>query len=57
MMPQIILLAFYFISLGTILADHGREETKKRNKWRTIISLAIQLLLLWWGGFFDCFEL
>lgn len=57
MIPQIILLALYFMSFGMTLSEHGKEETKKSNIWTTALSLILQLLLLWWGGFFDCFGL
>lgn len=54
MTPQIIVIAFVFISLGITLAKHGQEQGK-HNFFISLVGAAIWLSLLWWGGFFGCF--
>lgn len=48
-------LAFVSISLmglGIALAQHDTPKTGRNNFWVSLIATAIQLLLLWGGGFF-----
>lgn len=51
----IILLSFAFTYLGTHLAKHGEPTGQKYNFWVALLSLVIDLLLLWGAGVFDCF--
>ena len=51
--PQIILLVLYVLNLGVALADHGKVELKRGSFFITLFSTAIQMWLLWLGGFFD----
>ena len=48
--PQIILLLLYATSLGISLSKHG--ETRKYDFWSSLIGCIIEVLLLYWGGFF-----
>lgn len=50
--PQLIMLV---LSSGTIffeLARHGHERTVKHNVFTTLLAVALQQLILWWGGFY-----
>lgn len=51
--PQIIILALMAIGLGVSIARHGMPRTNE-NVVVSIISTAIMLALLYWGGFFSC---
>ena len=51
--PQILIIVLYTLGVGISLAKHGEmEESKKHNVVPTLIGTAIQVALLWWGGFF-----
>ena len=50
--PQIILIAWYVLSLGVTLAKHGEPRDGKYNFLTNLIITAIVFLILWWGGFF-----
>jgi len=51
--PQIIILVLYALGLGVALAKHGEAELEQISFFKRLFSVAIHLLLLWWGGFFD----
>tara|TARA_R110002060_G_scaffold48200_2_gene59196 strand:+ start:1480 stop:1806 length:327 start_codon:yes stop_codon:yes gene_type:complete len=51
--PEIILLAWYAISLAWILFHHGQPT--KPFSWKTIVSALFGVGLLVWGGFFASF--
>ena len=53
MVPQNILMTIYAIRLGIYIARHGQPKTGKENVWSALLSLAINLGLLYWGGFFN----
>ena len=55
MTAQIILLSMFLIS-GFIQANrHGKPKKGKESFWQWLIAFVINLLLLYFGGFFDCF--
>lgn len=54
MIPQLIMLGLMCIGLGVGLSKHG-EAQARHNIVIDLISVAVQLGLLYWGGFFDCF--
>ena len=55
MTAQIILLSMLLIS-GFIQANkHGKPKEGKESFWYWLIGFAINLSLLYLGGFFDCF--
>ena len=55
MTAQIILLSMFLIS-GFIKANkHGKPKEGKESFWYWVIACVIDLSLLYWGGFFDCF--
>lgn len=51
MLPQIILVSFYMLSLGCALVKHG--EQSRINFGTSFISIVIIFGLLFWGGFFS----
>ena len=52
--PQIIYIALMASSLGIYAAHHGESRSgEKYNFFTALISVTIQMLLLWWGGFFN----
>ena len=51
--PQIILIIIYSLGLGVAMRDHGKYEYKKTNFFVYLLSTAIQIGLLIWGGFFS----
>ena len=50
--PQIAYLVLMGLSMGVSIADHGKTEVKKENCVTTLIAIAIQFGILFWGGFF-----
>jgi len=56
MTPQIIYLALVFTGLMYKSYKHGKPMDDVHNVWYSLISQAIVLALLYWGGFFNCFK-
>ena len=50
--PQIIMLFLLAMSLGIDLAKNGEPREGEHKAASGLIAVAIQLILLWWGGFF-----
>lgn len=50
--PQGIYLALTAVGLGVTIAKHG-EPKGNYSVGTALVSLAITLPLLWWGGFFS----
>ena len=50
--PQLVLLGIITAGLGLDLARNGQPKEGKHSFWITAISSAIQIGLLYWGGFF-----
>lgn len=50
---QILMLAIFFMSLGISIAKHGEPRRGYHNFWIEFIAWAIQLSLLYFGGFFS----
>lgn len=49
---QIIYLAIIIFGLGIVLAKHGQPKDEKYNFWIQLLGVAIDLSLLYFGGFF-----
>lgn len=49
--PQAILLALYIMSLVINCVKDGKQSTT--HWWASAIAIAIELVLLAWGGFFS----
>jgi hypothetical protein len=52
-LPQVLLLVFLALDIGVVLAKHGQPRKENYNLFVTVISHAIMVALLIWGGFFD----
>lgn len=52
MIPQIIYLVLVIITLPLLVVLHGHSRSDY-NFWSELTSMAIQVGLLYWGGFFD----
>ena len=50
--PQIIILVIVFVGLLIASRQHGKPKEGTHNFWVDLLSNAILILLLWWGGFF-----
>lgn len=49
---QIIYLAWMALGLGVVLASHGKPRTGNYSFWTSLVSTALQIMLLYFGGFF-----
>lgn len=56
MIPQIIFIGLTCINLGVILGKHGKPREGNHSIWIQLISEAITLTILYYGGFFDCWK-
>lgn len=54
MIPQILWLLLYFVGCCWVAHKHGQPR-ESWYFWGHFIGATIELLILWWGGFFDCF--
>lgn len=50
---QIIYLVLICMALGMSLVNHGKPKTGTNNFWISLLSAAIQIGLLYGGGFFS----
>ena len=55
MIPQIIYLSILFLALLYTAHMHGEIKEGKHNIFSSLISAAMVLSLLYWGGFFNAF--
>jgi hypothetical protein len=55
MIPQIIILALALIMLMFSDYKHGQPKEGKWNFWGSLFVVTINLLILYWGGFFNVF--
>lgn len=53
MLPQLLLLALYVLSLGIHLAQHGQPKKGNESFPAGFVAVALQVGLLYWGGFFN----
>lgn len=49
---QIALTALYIFSMGVHMAKHGEPRTGKYSFWAALIAAAIEIALLYFGGFY-----
>jgi hypothetical protein len=54
--PQMILIILWSISLGLAMSQHGKPKEGRNNCFITMCSFSIELGLLYCGGFFACFS-
>ncbi len=50
--PQVIFLCLCAMSVGISMAKHG-ERRENYNAWTSLFAAAIEIGILWWGGFFN----
>ena len=50
--PQIVWIALSAIGIGIALVKHGKPRKSYYNFWVTLISLGLEVLVLYNGGFF-----
>ena len=50
--PQIIIIVMFSMSLGINLIKHGEKQNSNYNFFITLFAVALESILLWWGGFF-----
>ena len=50
--PQIIMIVMMCLVLFINVANHNKPREGKYNAWQALVSIAIQISLLTWGGFF-----
>lgn len=53
MIPQLLWLGLAFIGVGIHLARNGERREDNYSAGLAFVTLAIQVGLLYWGGFFD----
>lgn len=51
-MPEIIILAIYGLNVVFAISNHGKVRVGKYNGFVTLALLALEIGLLYWGGFF-----
>jgi hypothetical protein len=50
--PAIIYIVLVVIELLVVCAKDGDEKTGRHSAGVTLVSNALMIALLWWGGFF-----
>lgn len=50
--PQIVWIVLSAMGVTIALVKHGKPRESNYNFWVTLISLGIEMLILWKGGFF-----
>lgn len=50
--PQILMIILFSMSIGMSAVEHGKPKTGNNSVWSSVIGVAIEVALLWWGGFF-----
>ena len=54
MLPQLTWIILVVIGIGFVCANHGKDA-QPLNAWRTIMTSVLEIAILYWGGFFNCF--
>jgi hypothetical protein len=50
--PQIIFLCLIAMGITYTAIKHGKPREGNHNIWTYLVAILVELLLLWWGGFF-----
>ncbi len=56
MIPQILVIVLMTLGAGIVLAKDGQEKKGKYSFVAALVSDAIMIGLMYWGGFFDVFS-
>lgn len=51
--PQTTMATLLLIGLLFAARDHGKPKTGKDNFWVSLFAAAVNILLLYWGGFWS----
>lgn len=51
--PQIILIVLMSLSLWRGIDRHGTTTAEQNNAWINLVSVALLVAVLWWGGFWS----
>jgi hypothetical protein len=51
--PQIIIIVLLGINLGAGMVQHGKPKTGKNSFWVSLVACALEVSILWWGGFWS----
>lgn len=51
--PEYTYLALTVLGLGYVTAKHGQPKEDGYNVVTSLVTTAVVLFLLWWGGFFS----
>lgn len=49
--PQIIIIVIMALSVTVNAVKHGEQKTDRYHVGFTLIAIAIEAAVLWWGGF------
>ena len=52
-LPQFIMIALFFLSLGLSTERSGKEKTGTYSFWVDLVAALISQAILYWGGFYD----
>ena len=52
--PQWIMAFLLVVCIYNAVVDHGRVEVKKHNGFEKLFATLIEIILLVWGGYFNC---
>jgi hypothetical protein len=50
--PQLVYCGLFVFVLIHVIINHGKPRQEKYNAFITLLGGIIQMLLLYWGGFF-----
>lgn len=56
-LSQVIVIAWFIAKICIHAINHGEQIKKpmlKYNVWANLISVAIEVIILYYGGFWDC---
>ena len=51
--PQILIIVWYALGLGVMLALHGKPQTESYSFWKSLFITVVMFALLYWGGFWN----
>lgn len=50
---QITMMCLLALSVGIHVAKHGEPRRDKYSVWTGLLAAAINIAILWWGGFWS----
>lgn len=55
MWAQIVFFTMMCVTLGAKIQIHGKPREGDNNAWHVFVDFCITNILLYFGGFYDCF--